>query len=141
MAELKTRPTAASVAAFIDSITDDTRREDCRTVLRLMKNATRAQPRMWGPSIVGFGSYHYTYDSGREGDWFEAGFSPRKNDLTLYLMSGLDPLAGLLATLGRHKTGKSCLYIKRLADVNLEVLEETIVASVKYRKIGEDTKP
>jgi hypothetical protein len=141
MAELKTKPTAASVAAFIDSITDDTRREDCRTVLRLMKNATRAQPRMWGPSIVGFGSYHYKYDSGREGDWFEAGFSPRKNDLTLYLMSGLDPLAGLLATLGRHKTGKSCLYIKRLADVNLEVLEETIVASVKYRKIGEDTKP
>jgi len=131
MAEMKTTPTKASVAAFLDAIPDESRRRDCRTVVKIMKKATNAQPRMWGPAIVGFGHYHYKYDSGREGDWFQAGFSPRKKELTLYIMSGFPRHAALMAKLGKYKTGKSCLYIQQLADIDLGVLEELIQQSVK----------
>lgn len=132
MAEIKTKPTTGDVGAFIDAIADPVRREDCRTVLGLMKQVTRADPKMWGPGIVGFGSYRYKYDSGREGDWFVAGFSPRKTDLTLYLMGGLDRYAPLLKKLGKHKTGKSCLYIKRLADVDVNVLRDMVAECVAH---------
>jgi hypothetical protein len=134
MAELKTQRTEASVDAFVSGIADDARREDCMTLLRIMKQATGAEPAMWGPSIVGYGSYHYKYASGREGDWFVAGFSPRKRDLTLYIIAGFERYDALMAKLGKHTTGKSCLYIKRLADVDLMVLEELIAASVKHMK-------
>jgi uncharacterized protein DUF1801 len=135
MAELKTKATRASVTGFIDAIGDEGRRRDCRTLVKMMKKATRAQPKMWGPSIVGFGDYHYKYDSGREGDWFRAGFSPRKDALTLYLMSGLGwpDRADLMSKLGKHKTGKGCLYIKQLSDVDVRVLERLISRSVKSR--------
>jgi hypothetical protein len=132
MAELKTKRTAASVDAFLKRIPEETRRQDCRTVLHLMQQATKAEPKMWGTSMVGFGSYHYTYPSGREGDWFLTGFAPRKQDLTLYIMSGFDRHQPLMANLGKHKTGKSCLYIKRLADVDLGVLKGLITESVKH---------
>jgi hypothetical protein len=127
----KTRATTASVTVFLESVGED-RREDCKTLLRIMKKATRAAPRMWGPSIVGFGSYRYEYDSGREGDWFLAGFSPRKQDLTIYITSGFDRHEALLARLGKHRTGKSCLYVKRLADIDLGVLEALVSASITH---------
>jgi hypothetical protein len=131
-AELKTKPTGQKVEAFLDAIPDAERRRDCYTVLELMKQATRSEPRMWGPSIVGFGSYHYRYASGREGDWMLTGFSPRKRDLTLYIMTGFDQAGELLARLGKHSTGKSCLYIKRLADVDLPTLEKLIQRSIRH---------
>jgi len=134
MAELKTKRTAASVAAFLARIPDATRRNDCRAVAKLMQQVTRTRPRMWGTSIVGFGSYHYKYGSGREGDWFLAGFSPRKQDLTLYLMAGIERYPKLQAKLGKHKHGKSCVYIKRLADVDLAVLRRLVAASVRDMK-------
>ena len=133
MAELKTKETDASVDAFLDRIVDKTRRKDCFTLVQIMKKATRAEPRMWGTSIVGFGTYHYQYASGREGDWPIIGFSPRKQDLTLYIGSGFEGYGKLLAKLGKHKTAKSCLYIKRLADVDLTVLKELVSASVKHK--------
>jgi len=131
MAELKTKRNDASVVAFLDSIPDEQRRKDCRTVLKMMKEATGAPPRMWGKDIVGLGDYHYRYASGREGDWFLMGFSPRKQDLTLYLMAGYERYPELMRKLGKHKTGKSCLYLKRLADVDVTVLTQLISASVK----------
>lgn len=134
MAELKTKRSEASVDAFLKGVADETRRRDCETLLGLMKKVTRAEPKMWGPSIVGFGSYRYKYKTGREGDWFLAGFSPRSQDLTLYVMAGNDRFPELLAKLGKHKTGKSCLYVKRLADVDLAVLEKLLVASVRQVK-------
>ncbi len=134
MAELKTKRTDASVDAFLKRVPDADRREDCFTLLRLMKQVTKVEPKMWGPSIVGFGCYHYTYASGREGDWPLTGFSPRKQDLTLYLMGGLDGYGPLLGRLGKHKTGKVCLYIRRLADVDLSVLKSLVAASVKHMK-------
>jgi Domain of unknown function (DU1801) len=134
MAELKTKPTDESVEAFLEGIGDQQRRDDCRAVLRIMKQATRAEPRMWGPSIVGFGDYHYKYASGREADWFLTGFSPRKQALTLYIMAGFSRYDELMDRLGKHKTGKSCLYIKRLSDVDPKVLKELITASVKQMK-------
>lgn len=132
MAELKTTRTDASVETFLSAIANDTRRQDCRTVLEIMKHATKAEPKMWGSSIVGFGGYHYKYASGREGDWFLTGFSPRKADLTLYIMSGFNRHDSLMGKLGKHRTGKSCLYVKTLADVDLSVLEELIQESVKH---------
>lgn len=134
MAGLKTKPTAVSVAKFLGALPDRERRADCQTVAKLMRKVTKAAPKMWGPSIVGFGSYHYRYASGREGDWFLTGFSPRKKDLTLYVMGGLASQAALLKMLGRHAKGASCLYIKRLADVDLAVLEKLIAASVKHTR-------
>ena len=134
MATLKTQRTSASVSAFVKGVADDVRRKDCQTLVRIMKRAVGTAPRMWGSSIVGFGHYHYKYASGRENDWFLAGFSPRKQDLTLYILSGLDRHDALVARLGKYKTGKSCLYIKRLADIDVGVLEELITESVKHLK-------
>jgi len=130
MAELKTKKTKASVAAFLDQISDEQRRKDCQRVLKIMKEATGEQPRMWGSSIVGFGAYKYRYASGHEGEWPIIGFSPRKNDLTLYIMPGFADYTELMAKLGKHKTGKSCLYIKKLDDVELPVLKKLITKSV-----------
>ena len=132
MADLKTKPTAASVAAFLKALPDENRRRDCRVVAKMMQEVTGSRPRMWGPGIVGFGSYHYRYASGREGDWFLAGFSPRKQDLTLYIMSGFAKHDELLSRLGKYKTGKSCLYLKRLEDVDPKVLRKLVTASVQY---------
>ena len=134
MAELKTKQNDASVAGFLKRIPDADRRQDCRTVLQIMRKATRAEPKMWGTGIVGFGSYPYKYASGREGEWPLVGFAPRKGDLTLYLMTGLDAYAHLLSKLGKHRTGKACLYIKRLSDLDLKVLQEIVTASVDAMK-------
>ena len=132
MAKLKTAPTKASVGAFLKRIDDDQRREDCETLLRIMQRITRATPVMWGPSIVGFGTYHYKYASGREGDWFLTGFSPRKQALTVYIMAGFQRYPALMKRLGKHSTGSSCLYVKRLEDLDLDVLKELIQESVRY---------
>ena len=132
MAELKTKPSNRSVMDFLAGVTDEKRRKDCLTILKLMKEATDAKPKMWGTSIVGFGDYHYKYASGREGDWFMIGFSPRKQDLTLYSMAGLDRFKELLQRLGRFKRGKGCLYIKGLKDVDLAVLGEFFRQSVDH---------
>lgn len=132
MAKLKTTPSDGSVQAFLNAVADDERREDCLALLKIMKQVTKAEPKMWGDSIVGFGSYHYKYASGREGDWFLTGFSPRKQALTLYIMSGFSRYDALMRKLGKYKTGKSCLYVKRLADVDLPVLKELIQESVKH---------
>ncbi|MCB8932528.1 MAG: DUF1801 domain-containing protein [Fimbriimonadaceae bacterium] len=132
MAELKTQPNEASVGAFLDSIEDERRRADCRDLVELMGAITGEKPKMWGTSIVGFGSYHYKYASGREGDWFVTGFAPRKNDLTLYIMSGFEPHGELMAKLGKHKTGKGCLYVKSLEAVDRKVLERLIRASITH---------
>ena len=134
MAELKTKVNKASVDKFLKSIKDEQKREDCYKILDIMKKATKAEPKMWGTSIVGFGSYHYKYASGREGEWMLTGFSPRKQNLTLYIMSGFDEYDGLLKKLGKHATGKSCLYIKRLEDVDTKVLKELVTKSVKHMK-------
>ena len=128
--EPKTAATAASVADFIAAVPDEGRRADCKAVLKLMQQATGEKARMWGASIVGFGSYRYQYASGQSGDWPVVAFSPRKNDLTLYIMPGFDGFDALLQKLGRHKIGKSCLYLKRLADTDLAVLQEIIESSV-----------
>jgi len=135
MAELKTKLNNASVDNFIKKLKDERVKADCRTIIRLMKKATKAEPKMWGTSIIGFGSYHYKYASGHEGDWMQVGFSPRKQNLTLYLMHGFDRYADLLKKLGKHTTGKSCLYIKKLDDVDLKVLDQIVTNSVKeFRK-------
>lgn len=131
MAELKTRPNNASVRQFLDGVEDETKRQDCQTLLDLMGRTTGEEPKMWGGSIVGFGTYHYRYESGREGDWFLTGFSPRKQNLSIYVMSGFRGYGSLLERLGKHKTGKACLYVKRLSDVDLEVLEEMVSLSVE----------
>jgi hypothetical protein len=127
----KTRATALSVSKFVAAITDDTRRKDCKAVVALMKKVTGERPTMWGTSMVGFGKYHYKYASGREGDHFLTGVSPRKGSLTLYIMPGFDRYATLLGKLGKHKTAKSCLYLNKLADVDLKTLETLIDRSVK----------
>lgn len=132
MTELKTQPTDQSVEAFLNNVEDERRRQDCFTVLEIMRDVTGAEPKMWGNSIVGFGEYHYTYASGREGDWMLTGFSPRKQNLTLYIMAGFDAYDDLLQRLGKHKTGKSCLYIKKLADVDLDVLRTLVQQSVHH---------
>ncbi|MCI0398480.1 MAG: DUF1801 domain-containing protein [Chloroflexi bacterium] len=132
MAELKTRQTDQSVEAFLNGIADEKKRQDCFTLLELMKRVTEAEPKMWGDSIVGFGSYHYKYASGREGDSFLAGFSPRKQNLTLYIMAGFDGYGALLSRLGKYTTGKACLYVKRLDDVNLDVLAELVRQSAGH---------
>lgn len=129
MAELKTKKTTASVADFLDAVEPEERRRDCTAVAAMMKRATKASPRMWGPSIVGFGDLRYTGSSG-DVEWFVAGFSPRKKDLTLYLMSGIDRHPRLMKKLGTYTTGKSCLYIRRLADVDPQVLQALIDESV-----------
>lgn len=134
MEKLKTAPRKASVTAFLKAIPDDQRRADCEALVKLMKRVTRAQPTMWGTSVVGFGRYHYRYESGREGDWFLSGFAPRKGALTIYVMAGVPYFPHLLRKLGKHKTGAGCLYLRRLEDVDLAVLEELIAGSVKELK-------
>lgn len=134
MAELKTKKTDASVDDFLAGIDDEQRRKDSEAVLAMMKKITKAPPKMWGTSIVGFGSYHYRYASGQEGDWPLVGFSPRKQNLTVYIMAGFDDYPELMAQLGKYKTGKSCLYLKRLSDIDTKVLEKLIAASVKDMK-------
>ena len=128
MAELKTRPTAADPLAFVASLRDPSRRRDCAELLEMIKEITGAPPKMWGSSIVGFGEYRYRYASGRTGNWFRVGFASRKNALTLYLVQSLDQQERLLSALGKHKRGKGCLYIKRLADVDRRVLRDLIRA-------------
>jgi hypothetical protein len=134
MAEMKTKETRASVADFIASVPDARKRADAKTLLRIMKRVTGQPARMWGPSLVGFDRYHYKYESGREGDWFVAGFSPRTAALTLYIMPGFEPFKTLMARLGKYKTGRSCLYIRKLDDVDMDVLEQLIRESYTYMK-------
>jgi len=129
---LKTTPTDADVDAFLAGIADEQKREDSRALCRMMAEETGEPPRMWGPSIVGFGSYRHVYASGREGDWMALGFSPRKQSLTLYLMDGFSGYGELLERLGKHSTGKSCLYVKRLADVDVDVLREMVRRSYAH---------
>jgi hypothetical protein len=124
MAELKTKQTSVNVECFLNKVGDSRKREDSFTILRMMKDVTGLEPKMWGPSMVGFGFYHYKYDSGHEGDCFMMGFSPRKSALTLYITSDLGRFEAMLKKLGKHKTGKSCLYIKKLADVDVTVLRK-----------------
>jgi hypothetical protein len=132
MAELKTKPSDRSVERFLKSIPDDRKRKDASALVGLMQQATQAEPKMWGSSIVGFGSYHYKYASGREGDWFLTGFSPRKQNLTLYIMAGFKQYDELLKSLGKYKTGKACLYIKSLEDIHLPTLRKLVRQSVKH---------
>ncbi len=132
MAELKTKPTTQSVKDFLNQIPDPERRQDCFAVAKIMEDITRDKPKMWGPSIVGFGTYRYRYASGREGDWPVTAFSPRKKDLTLYIMPGcFEKHDELMKQLGKHSVGKSCLYIKRLSDIHVPTLKKLIKASVK----------
>jgi hypothetical protein len=130
MAEIKTKPTNASVAAHINAMADLERRKDCRTLVAMLKRVTGAKPTMWGPTIIGFGKYHYKYASGREGDMCIAGFASRGNALSVYLMGDFPGRKALLAKLGKHKMTVSCLYIRRLADVDIEILEQLIAGSV-----------
>jgi len=134
VSELKTKPTQASVKEFFNQIPDETRRQDCIEIAKIMEEVTGEKPKMWGPSIVGFGTYHYKYDSGREADWMLIGFSPRKKDLTLYLMMGFQKFPELMKQLGKYSTSKSCLYIKKLSDINKPTLKKLIKQSVKELK-------
>lgn len=131
---MRTKQTDQDVAAFLQSIPDAQRREDCKRVAELMRQVTGSDPAMWGASMVGFGRYHYKYESGREGEWFLTGFSPRKNALTLYIMAGFDRYDRLMESLGKYKTGKSCLYVKKLDDIDFDVLRELIDESVQHMK-------
>ena len=132
MAELKTKPNDQNVEAFLSGVADEKKRQDCFTLLELMTQVTKMEPKMWGDSIVGFGSYHYQYSSGREGDWFLTGFSPRKQNLTLYIMSGFEQYDTLLKQLGKFKTGKACLYIKKIEDIDLPTLRALVKQSVNH---------
>jgi hypothetical protein len=132
MAELKTKQTDQSVEEFLNGIPDDKKRKDSYTILELMKNAAGKEPKMWGDSIIGFGSYHYRYASGREGDWFLTGFSPRKQNLTLYIMAGFTQYEALLQKLGKFSTGKACLYIKKIEDIDMPTLEELVRQSADH---------
>lgn len=132
MAENKTQATSADVTAFIDDVADEAQRADAHTICAMMERLSGAPAKMWGPSIIGFGSYHYKYDSGREGDSLRIGFSPRKGQTVLYLIDGYAGKVAQLARLGKHKLGKSCLYIKRLSDVDVGVLEEMVVETLAY---------
>jgi hypothetical protein len=134
MKKNKTQQNDASVTDFLNSVENEKRKTDALAVLKIMKELTKEEPKMWGPSLVGFGSYHYKYESGREGDFFLTGFSPRKQSLTLYIMNGFERYDELMSQLGKYKTGKSCLYINKLEDVDLKVLEKLIVESVEYMK-------
>ena len=130
MAQNKTQATEASVGGYLDAIDDPSRRKDCDALVKLMSRVTKQAPKMWGPSIVGFGSYHYQYESGREGDSCLTGFSSRKPDLSVYLVAGFPGQDELLARLGKHKMGKACLYVRKLSDVDVKVLQELVAGSV-----------
>jgi hypothetical protein len=132
MAEPKTKPTDRSVEDFLNSISNEKKRQDSFTILKLLEEATGEEPQMWGDSIIGFGRYKYKYASGREGEWFLTGFSPRVQNLTLYIMSGFDHYDVLLDQLGKYKTGKSCLYINKIEDIDLKTLKDLVKQSVEH---------
>lgn len=134
MAELKTKPTGGDVEAFIDSIESEQKRDDARELLKIMKEVTGDDPVMWGPSIIGYGNYHYVYESGREGDWMLAGFSPRKQNLTIYIMGGFENQEEYLKKIGKAKNSVGCLYVKKLSDIDLGVLKKMIHLSVETVK-------
>jgi len=143
MAELKTKPTGVSVKSYLDAIEDETRRKDCKAIVALMKRVTGCAPKMWGPSIVGFGSYHYEYASGHSGDMCLAGFSSRGREIVVYLMVGDEEAGKLFSALGKHRRGKACLYFRRLADVQLPVLEKLVALSFaetrrRYPEVGRE---
>lgn len=134
MPENKTKATDVSVDEFLHQVEDEKKREDSYTLIDLMREVTGEEPKMWGPSMVGFGKYHYKYASGHEGDAFLAGFSPRKGAMTLYILAGFEREDDLLSKLGKFTTGKSCLYVKKLSDVNMDVLRELVTESVTHTK-------
>jgi hypothetical protein len=134
MAQNKTKPTDIDPKAFIAAVEPDGKREDAETICLLMERPSGYPPKMWGPSIVGFGQYHYKYESGREGDSMLTGFSPRKSALTLYIMAGFPRHEEIMARLGKHKTGQACLYVKRLSDIDMEALGELIAASLAHMR-------
>lgn len=138
-AQNKTQKTEADVRSFLETVDHEKRREDAFRILEMMADITGLEAKMWGSSIVGFGDYHYKYDSGREGDFFKVGFSPRKARMTLYIMAGFDRYGELMGKLGKYKTGRSCLYVNKLEDVDEEVLKELIAHSYEYmtRKYGQ----
>jgi len=140
VAENKTKPTRASVTSFINGIEDEQKRRDARKVAAMMRSATGSRARMWGANIVGFGEYHYKYESGREGDFMITGFSPRKQALTVYVIPGFKHFESLMSKLGKYRTGKSCLYIKRLSDIDENVLQRLITRSVNYMRKNYATK-
>ncbi|MBZ0182238.1 MAG: DUF1801 domain-containing protein [Melioribacteraceae bacterium] len=133
-AELKTKENKGNVDKFLNSVDNEQKRNDSFVLLELMKKITKEEPKMWGDSIIGFGNYHYKYESGREGDWFLCGFSPRKQNLSIYLMCNFDGLEDLLADLGKHKKSVGCLYIKKLKDINIKVLEKMIKRAIQILK-------
>lgn len=132
MADLKTKKNNSNIEDFLSSVDNEKRKADSFKILELMKKITNSEPRMWGASIIGFGHYHYKYASGRENDWFLTGFSPRKQNLTLYIVNGFSRYDEILGRLGKYKTSKSCLYINKLEDIDMKVLEELISTSVKF---------
>ena len=134
MAELKTKATKVSVKDFIQSVPDEQKKKDSLVLIDMMTKITKEKPKMWGPSIIGFGSYHYKYESGHEGDMCITGFSPRKAAISVYILMGFNKSPELLEKLGKFKTGKSCLYVKKLEDIDVKVLENLIKDSVKYIK-------
>ena len=134
MAENKTKATTSSVDAYIEAISDESRRKDCRALAKLMARATKHKPVMWGTAIVGFGSYHYKYDSGREGDSCLVGFSSRKGDISIYLTASFPGRENLLAKLGKHKLAKACLYVRSLSDIDAKVLEQLVAGSAEARR-------
>ncbi len=131
-AELKTKPNDTDTEAFLNQVEPEKKRQDAFAILAMMKEVTGEEPKMWGGSIIGFGDYHYKYESGREGDWFLTGFSPRKQNLTLYIMPGFKRYEELMTKLGKHKTGKACLYVNKLEDIDLNILKELVQESVNY---------
>lgn len=135
MSENKTKPTDVPVEEFIESIDHKVRKEDAWTLYNMLNEVTGLKAKMWGPSIIGYGTYHYKYDSGREGDMIKIGFSPRKASLSLYIMSGFPEYEDLLSRLGKYKLGKSCLYINKLTDVDLDILKEIMVRG--FQKMNE----
>lgn len=137
MAELKTKPTEQDVDAFIAGLSNPVQKQECTTLRDLLTDVTHEPAKMWGASIIGFGSYHYTYKSGREGDWMLTGFSPRKNNMTMYVMDGFDAYGDLLEKLGPHTTSVGCLYIKRLDQIDLDVLKTLLTRSVAHVKSGD----
>ncbi len=132
MADMKTRASDLSVEEYLNKVEDDRKRDDCYAILALMREITDEEPKIWGGSMIGFGSYHYKYPSGHEGDWFLTGFAPRKQNLSLYIMAGFERHGELMQKLGKYKTGKSCLYVKTLDDIDREVLRELIELSVAH---------
>lgn len=135
MAEIKTKQTKQSVEKFLNAIDDESRRKDCFKVLDMMKKITKEKPVIWGNGVIGFGTYHYKSKSGQEGDWFMTGFSPRKQNLTIYIIAGFKQYPDLLKKLGKYKiSGGSCLYLNKLSDIDLSVLNKLVTESVKYMK-------